>query len=205
VAGRGEDEQFPANRAQSRVPGDTSLAYPRSAEDRQRAPGRAAMRCCQYGGTTERPTSATSPDTDRPKTRTGAVSVRGEAEDRPADPGAPPAGHVGVPWTDHIGLVDRAGHGESVRGDPRAQAAAGHVDVVVRTGAYDDRELDRRQVEDLDPPGRTGSRTGWNTVTSPEPSVSEAPGSPYGLARLFVPRSQSRRANRAGTLDDRRP
>ena len=50
--------------------------------------------------------------------------------------------------------MDRAVDGQGVLDHPGAEAAVGDVDVVVRAGVDGDGEVDRRELDDLDPAGR---------------------------------------------------
>ncbi len=63
------------------------------------------------------------------------------------------SGDVGVAGADHIGLVDRAVDGQRVLDHPGAEPPVGDVDVVVRPGMHRDGEVDRRQLDRLDPAG----------------------------------------------------
>src|ERR1022692_5284904 len=76
-----------------------------------------------------------------------------EAEDRPADLGAPLAGRAGISWSGQVGLVDWAVDGQGMPGHPGAEAAVGDVDVVVRAGVDGDGKLGCGQLGDGDPAG----------------------------------------------------
>src|SRR5580704_10864758 len=76
-----------------------------------------------------------------------------EAEDRPADLGAPLAGRADISWSGQVGLVDGAVDGQGMPDHPGTESAVGDVDVVVRAGVDGDGKLGCGQFGDGDPAG----------------------------------------------------